>query len=160
MSATVYLRPIYQFVFQEEFDYLNSDKRKKFQAAVYLLIQSGLNIGEYSFQLSDHTPFSIILLNDIEDLEANEDKTVEFSPTAKEKMERLREILTTEPLPNTYDETQLVECLAICHHFLSSKELLDPEEVLLELSENFPNYGNVADNKIVLAKLLTMFPEL
>lgn len=148
-----YLAPIYNAVFNEDFSYNDFDKRMKMQKAVYLLEQMGLNIGGYGYIWYKYGPYSQQLQDDMYHADVRNNADIEFSPIAKQDINKLRDMLNRgkeEDIP--YDLPRWIECLASLY-FLKENVLsscASEERILSELEKRKNYLNSETANKIAL----------
>ena len=87
------LREIYKETNQSDFNYENMEDRIALQKTVYLLMNMGVYVGDYSFEWDKYGPYSFTLDVDAFKYGGQIHEEVCFSETALEKMRRIVEYI-------------------------------------------------------------------
>lgn len=151
--ANYMLKPVFQSIFDREFQPNIFDDRLEMQKAIYLLQDMGISVGEYSFLWYKHGPYSQTLQNDILNLQSVENIDIEFSADAKQEISLLKKAIFKENIQ--YGLCQWLECLGSIQYI---KENLLPysaeDEVILQtLESKKPHLNKRDDNKMALKTL-------
>lgn len=147
--ANKFLLPVYNKVFGEPFLYERFDNRIEMQNMVYLLQEKGTNIGHYGFDWYKHGLYSQALLDDMYMENKSDYKELNYTPEAKQCIERLHKIFNDADAKEKYGVKNWTECLASIH-FLRMKELksnASEEEVLQVLTDKKPHLNDDTLNR-------------
>ena len=138
------IQEIYENIYDESFVYGKPASRIKLQAAVYLLENMGLNIGNYSFSWDTHGPRSLKLDCDAQNFYGEE---VSFSSNAEEKFARLKGLMEHQTV---YDSVNWMECIASLL-YLKKVFRLSEKDLIPELEKWMPYLSNGEANKKALS---------
>lgn len=138
------LQEIYKKIYDESFVYENPTSRIKLQAAVYLLENMGLNIGDYSFRWDTHGPHSLQLDSDAQSFDGEE---ASFSSNAEEKFAKLKGFIEQQTV---YDNANWIECLASLL-YLKKVFRLGEKDLIPELEKWMPHLSNKEANEKALS---------
>ena len=146
------LKPLYKFVYDEEFRPYDFEARMKLQKEIYLLQEKGINVGDYDFLWYKHGPYSQTLQNDILNLSNTPNVEIKYTDEAKRILEELKSMLCRNTL---YTSSQWVECLASLQYLRSNvfgrsaKEM----DIINELQTRKPHLDNQRENQRALRLL-------
>lgn len=146
------LKPLYKFVYDEEFTPYDFEARMKLQKEIYLLQEKGINVGDYDFLWYKHGPYSQTLQNDILNLSNTPNVEIKYTDEAKRILEELKSMLCRNTL---YTSSQWVECLASLQYLRSNvfgrsaKEM----DIINELQTRKPHLDNQRENQRALRLL-------
>ena len=112
------LKEIYNKTNGNTFNFANKEDRIALQKTVYLLMNMGINVGDYSFEWSQNGPYSVTLDADAFKYSTRELKeNVQFSDIAISKMEQLvKYIKEGNEKFGDYTRTKWLECIASLHY--------------------------------------------
>lgn len=88
--ANYLLKPVFESVFDREFQQTSFEDRLEMQKTIYLLQNLGISVGNYNFLWYKHGPYSQTLQNDILRLQSAEKIPVDFSNDAKTEINALK----------------------------------------------------------------------
>ena len=123
------LREIYRNVFDEEYNYEKIDNRIKLQKTIYLMDKMGISVGDYSFRLHEHGPYSLKL--DIDSKEKFDSGDINFSASTQKAFAQVREIVNQA---QTYPLENWLECVTTLH-YLKEEWHLKPNKIFDKLVE-------------------------
>lgn len=138
------LKEIYHKTNGNAFDFAIKDDRIALQKTVYLLMNMGINVGDYSFEWSQNGPYSVTLDADAFKYKTRELKgDVQFSDIAMSKMERLVEYIKegSEKFSD-YTRTRWLECIASLHYLKFILCVGKTEEDVLSILQKRKDYLN------------------
>ena len=143
------LKEIYKRTNHEDFDYRKKEDRIALQKTVYLLMNMGISVGNYSFEWGKYGPYSVTLDADAfkyNDREIQEE--VLFSDIALEKMEAIVQYIKEGyEKYNNYTRTEWLECIASLHYLKYILRIDKSETKLLpELQRRKSYLGNYDAN--------------
>lgn len=141
-----FLKPLYSYVYSEEFDPRDFDARLKLQKEIYLLQEEGIKVDDnYDFLWYKHGPYSQALQNDILNLSNTPDISLKYTDEAKRILGDLRLMINSN---TQYTVTNWVECLASLQYLRSnvfgrsSKDI----DIINELKKRKPHLNNDKEN--------------
>ena len=130
------LKEIYNKTNGSPFNFAIKDDRVALQKTVYILMNMGINVGDYSFEWRQNGPYSVALDVDAFKYNTKEiDSNVQFSDIAKSKMDILMQYIRegSEKF-SEYTRTRWLECIASLHYLKYILCVSESEEgVLAEL---------------------------
>lgn len=141
-----FLKPLYKFVYGEEFEPRDFEARMKLQKEIYLLQEEGINVGDYDFLWYKHGPYSQTLQNDILNLSNTPDVELKYTDEAESILKELRTMIHKS---TQYTLSQWVECLASLQYLRSNvfgrsaKEM----DIINELQTRKPHLNNRRENQ-------------
>jgi uncharacterized protein YwgA len=137
------LKPIYEKVFGETFDYTDVQMRKKLQRCMYLATELGLNVGEYYFSWYKNGPFSVQLEDDIKKIPQHPKYELAFSPLAESIIAKVKAMIDA---PTGYTKDMWLDCLAAMR-YLKGVYRCDYVRVMTEIRERTPHLDNEEGNQ-------------
>lgn len=151
--ANYLLKPVFESIFDKDFQPNVFEDRLEMQKAVYLLQNMGISVGDYRFLWYKHGPYSQTLQNDILNLKSVEDINIDFSSDAKREIATLKKAIFRDGLK--YDLCQWVECLGSLQYIKENllPSSVEDETLLNELKIKKPHLSNDKDNKLALQTL-------
>lgn len=150
--ANILIKPIYQQVFNKEFEYKNFDDRLKMQKLIYLLQELGIGVGDYRFSWYKHGPYSQNLLDDSY---ISSGGRVTFTPEAEQIVFELAEILNNSV---SYEAVDWIECLGSLRYLKSNaKPNSSDEEILAILKTKKSHLNDDIANQEALKKINYLF---
>lgn len=138
------LKEIYNKTNGHVFDFAIKDDRIALQKTVYLLMNMGINVGEYSFEWSQNGPYSITLDADAFKYRERELKgDAQFSDIAMSTMEKLAAYIKegSEKFSN-YTTTRWLECIASLHYLKYILCAAESEDDILSILQKRKDYLN------------------
>lgn len=145
--ANIFIKPIYREVYGEPFDYGDFGKRMKMQKCIYLMVQLGLNVGDYDFSWYKHGPYSQQLQNDMYEENGKAESILCYSEFAQNVLKQVQEMVGIARQDGFgYTEEQWMECLASVH-YLNRIFQGNREKALGELSDRKPHLSNYELNE-------------
>lgn len=156
--ANRYLLPVYQKLYDEDFDYADFDKRMKMQKAVYLLQDMGVPMGGYGFRWYLHGPYSQDLQDDMHELKNRRAGKVKIAPDCEARIKKLAAAIRDEGRGG-YSEAEWVECLGSMRYLQKRVLRFDAamEDVLNKLAEKKPHLKDRAANTAAYRLLEELF---
>lgn len=138
------LKEIYNKTNGNVFDFEIKDDRIALQKTVYLLMNMGINVGNYSFEWSQNGPYSVTLDADAFKYKARALKgDVQFSDVAMSKMETLVEYIKEgNDKFSDYTRTRWLECIASLHYLKYILCVGESEEDILSILQIRKGYLN------------------
>lgn len=155
--ANYLLKPVFESVFDREFQQTSFEDRLEMQKTIYLLQNLGISVGNYNFLWYKHGPYSQTLQNDILRLQSAEKIPVDFSNDAKTEINALKSAFFRDDIG--YSLCQWTECLGSIYYI---KENLLPssaseEDVLQELAIKKPHLNKQRENVVAVQTLQKLF---
>lgn len=141
-----FLKPLYSFVYGEEFNPQDFEARLKLQKEIYLLQEEGIKVGDYDFLWYKHGPYSQALQNDILNLSITPKVNLKYTDEAKSILSELKSMIFTK---TEYTLPCWVECLASLQYLRSnvfgrsSKDV----DIIRELQKRKPHLNNNKENQ-------------
>ena len=145
--ANPLIKPLYEKIYGESFDYGSFGKRMKMQKGIYLIEQFGLNIGEYDFSWYKHGPYSQRLQDDMYEESSRKSTELRYSEYAIYIIGRIKEIVgVAKEKGFKYNLEQWMECLASVH-YLNRVFQGNKEKTLQQLVERKPHLNELTANE-------------
>jgi uncharacterized protein YwgA len=146
VKQEIVLKACYNYIFEEDFDYCDFDKRLNLQKSLYLLQNMGLNVGGYGFYWYKHGPYSQALQEDAyKTLDLEVPKGLKFTDAAQKLTKKLKYYI--EEKPDGYTISEWLEAIASVHYLLDE---YSDDEVLDVLEDRKPHLINRKSNKKAL----------
>ena len=152
--ANKYLKPLYKMLFDQDFDFSDSDHRIKMQRSVYLLQNMGVPVGDYGFRWYASGPYSQELRADSHYESERTCAELTFRKEYAEVISKLHDAIHSNERAD-YSACQWVDCLACIHYLCVSILPYDATEdevvqALEKRKENLDNRNaNVAANRLI-----------
>jgi len=150
-----YIAFVYQDVYKEDFDCSEFLCRLKMQKLIYLILQMGINIGEYNFSWYKHGPYSQQLQNDMLSMApvVSAKGNLQYSRRAKDAVRQVSESLQ-KPKGSPYGSADWAECIASIHYL---KKYIMPqdaneEDTIYELEKQKQHLNDHNSNEIAYEK--------
>lgn len=141
-----FLKPVYSFVYGEDFNPGNPGVRIKMQNAVYLLQELGIRIGDYDFLWYKCGLRSQALQSDIEKVSDIPAGRIKYTDEARGILEELKTLVTGGSQYTILDWT---ECLASLQYLRSSVfgRRSKETDIIDELQKRKPHLHNGPENR-------------
>lgn len=141
------LREIYKETNQYDFDYASKDDRVILQKTVYLLMNMGIYVGDYSFEWGKYGPYSLALDIDAFKYGSVDSKEgVLFSEIALAKMRKIGEYIKEgQEKYKDYSRRYWLESIASLHYLKYILRVKD-SEILTELQIRKDYLSNAVAN--------------
>ena len=141
------IKPLYERIYGERFDYGCFGKRMKMQKGIYLIEQFGLNVGEYDFSWYKHGPYSQRLQDDMFEENSKPSVDLRYSDYALIILEKMKNIVEkAQEKDFKYSIEQWMECLASLH-YLNRVFQGNKERTLKTLIERKPHLNITSLNE-------------
>lgn len=142
------LKPIYEEIWGEKFNYKDFRKRNNMQRCMYLATELGLNVGDYYFSWFKHGPYSVQLDADMKDVAQQPEFELAFSEQAEMIIKKVKKVVAFTDIVRSCEYTTDVwlECVASIH-YLNRVFHGDKKKVYEELQKRSPHMNSARENE-------------
>lgn len=138
------LKEIYSNIYEENFNYDSLNHRIKLQKAIYILENSGISVGDYSFSWNKYGPYSLHLDSEAKKCSSEEKKDVVFSKEAISEFNRIKSYIKEST--SAYTVERWIECITTIHYLLFVLKV-SSDKVLDELTIRKPYLNDCNSNE-------------
>lgn len=156
--ANKYIVPVFNELYEKNFDYADFDQRMEMQKAIYLLQDMGVPVGEYGFRWYLHGPYSQSLQDDMYYEDGRNCSKLILNKEYANNIQKLHDIIQS-PERGDYPISNWVECLASLHYLHKNVLSFDAteQEVVSELEKRKPHLNNHNTNTIAYQLVENLF---
>lgn len=141
------LKEIFKETNCDNFDYNRLDDRIALQKTVYLLMNMGVNVGDYSFEWGKYGPYSLAL--DVDAFKYSQSAlrdNINFSDVTIKKMKKISEYVKEgQEKFSDYTRTQWLECVASLHYLKYVLHIKNSEQEVLDVLQERKGHLNNND---------------
>ena len=141
------LKEIFKETNYDDFNYGRLDDRIALQKTVYLLMNMGVNVGDYSFEWGKYGPYSLAL--DVDAFKCSQSafrEGIAFSEVTSKKIEKIVEYIKEgQEKYSIYTRTNWLESIASLHYLKYVLHIKESEQVVLDALQERKEHLNSND---------------
>lgn len=141
------LKEIFKETNYNNFDYEKLDDRIALQKTVYLLMNMGVNVGDYSFEWGKYGPYSLAL--DVDAFKCSQRtlrEGIDFSDVTLKRMNKLVQYIQEgQDKFKSYTRTNWLESIASLHYLKYVLHIKDSEQRVLDALQERKGHLNDSD---------------